>query len=699
MTLVCAECRDWPISKCQVFVDYSNSLRVKRESKQRQLKLAAAYASDQSVYETDTDVPVDEPSVPVQNVHVDRLSLGQQKCLVSEEIVVSAGPSTETETSGFLSLTTGEGIDKVVLSLLARITDLEATRGIQPPVQNQQITNENNQQAVISPNVCQPAVQSQSTGSNLNQQGVILPNVCQPSVENQSLGSAINQQSFILPNVCQPSAQTVSEISQQGLILPNVCQPIFTNAEAAGVSAPPPLFLNPVQPVFRLPETPVSDDSLQKSIANEESIQALQEALASTQQAIASSRDKGLRPHQSLLDSAESLAKNLNDARLSSRPGELSSAKPKTTQMATTHPETTRRTATTQESHSKLEFDFAVPGPSKRRSDDSPHRISGYSSCRESRSPPRKRSRHSGNSSDEDDSYQNRQQRDDQQDEEDNFRPASLDLLLKYITTKFPAASQPLIQPSSKRFHVMECAGVVDESSQQSSNLAWFTHMRSACDATQRKFDSRVLEGKSLSAILPSVSRTEKVSDSPCQGRAVKVNSQVFDLMPSRPAESRSVPLSVREAASLETTLRGVMESYNFQLWTITALFRFLCDSNCCPVDDPLLDQFQRSFSRGAENVAAALAASTAFVTAKRREAFLSHMFLSVTDAQKRKLLSDLIFDQKDLFAPASIEAAREAARDFSLYRGAQSRPSTSSGPNHRRQFNQSNHGSSQYVS
>ena len=246
---------------------------------------------------------------------------------------------------------------------------------------------------------------------------------------------------------------------------------------------------------------------------------------------------------------------------------------------------------------------------------------------------------------------------------------------MKYITSKFPTASQPLIQPSSKRFHAMECAGAVDESSQQSSNLAWFSHMRSACDTTQRKFESRVSESKLLSAILPSVSRIEKVSDSPCQGRAVKVNSQVFDLMPSRPAESRSVPLSVKEATSLETTLRGVMESYNFQLWTITALFRFLCDSN-----------------RGAENIAAALTSSTAFVTAKRREAFLSHMFPSVTDAQKRKLLSDPIFDQKDLFAPASIEAAREAARDFSLYRGAQSRPSTSSGPNNRRQFNQPNH-------
>ena len=185
------------------------------------------------------------------------------------------------------------------------------------------------------------------------------------------------------------------------------------------------------------------------------------------------------------------------------------------------------------------------------------------------------------------------QQRDDQQDEEDNFRPSSLDLLLNYITRKFPAASQPLVQPSYKRFHVMESAGLVDESSQQASNLAWFGHMRSACDSAQRKFEAKVSEGKSLSSILTAVSRTERMSDSPCQGRTTKVNSQVFDLVPSRPAESRSVPLSVREATTLETALRGVMESYNFQLWTVTALFRFLGDSGCCPMDDPLRDQFQ----------------------------------------------------------------------------------------------------------
>ena len=172
-------------------------------------------------------------------------------------------------------------------------------------------------------------------------------------------------------------------------------------------------------------------------------------------------------------------------------------AKPRSPQVGPTSPETTQRgPETTQRGPDRPEstpvgpgrpgFDPAVPGPSRRRSFDSPQRSSDHSSRQRGQTPPRKRRRLSGNSSDEDPSSQNRQQRDDQQDEDDNFRPASLDLLLNYINKKFPAASQSLVQPSSKWFHVMESADLVDESSQQSSNLAWFGHMRSACDYAQR---------------------------------------------------------------------------------------------------------------------------------------------------------------------------------------------------------------------
>ena len=165
--------------------------------------------------------------------------------------------------------------------------------------------------------------------------------------------------------------------------------------------------------------------------------------------------------------------------------------------MGPTSPETTQRgPETTQRGPDRPEstpvgpgrpgFDPAVPGPSRRRSFDSPQHSSDHSSRQGGQTPPRKRRRLSGNSSDEGPSSQNRQQRDDQQDEDDKFRPASLDLLLNYINKKFPATPQSLVQPSSKWFHVMESAGLVDESSQQSSNLAWFGHMRSACDYAQR---------------------------------------------------------------------------------------------------------------------------------------------------------------------------------------------------------------------
>ena len=63
-----------------------------------------------------------------------------------------------------------------------------------------------------------------------------------------------------------------------------------------------------------------------------------------------------------------------------------------------------------------------------------------------------------------------------------------------------------------------------------------------------------------------------------------------------------------------------------------------------------------------------------------KRRFFLCHMVPPVPKAQKRNLLSDPVFHQEDLFAPATLDAAQHASRDVSLYRGSQSRPSTSPG-------------------
>ena len=243
MQLVCDECRDSPVTKRKIFVNYNHKLRTKRESKRHQARLASA-ASDQSVCDTDTDVPLEEPSVPVQDTHLDELNVGQQQCLTSEVVVVSAGTSTETNSTNLLLLPPGSDLDKLAFTVLSRLSDLQSARAPQT------------------------TVQSQSMPTGLSQQALILPNVCQPSVQSLSTGSSISQQGIILPNVCQPSVQTESVISQPGVILPNVCQSIFTNNEIEGVTAPPPLFINPTQPAFRLPTAPSSAGFQQEATQN-----------------------------------------------------------------------------------------------------------------------------------------------------------------------------------------------------------------------------------------------------------------------------------------------------------------------------------------------------------------------------------------------------------------------------------------------
>ena len=208
--------------------------------------------------------------------------------------------------------------------------------------------------------------------TGLSQQALILPNVCQPSVQSLSAGSTISQQGIILPNVCQPSVQTESVISQPGVILPNVCQSIFTDNEIEGVTAPPPLFINPTQPAFRLPTAPSSagfqqeatqnpqnpvatapssrgfqqetTQNPQNPVANNGGFPTLQQAFSSIYQTIALFTASGMSPPQSLLDSASSLARGLQDARLSPpQPGASTSAKPRSPQRGPTCSETTLR--------------------------------------------------------------------------------------------------------------------------------------------------------------------------------------------------------------------------------------------------------------------------------------------------------------------------------------------------------------------
>ena len=119
----CDECHDWTDSYRLAFVKYNRTLKAKRDSKERRKarRSAAQSQSDQSVYDTDTEVPsIDEPipSVQVQSDNV--------------ESVVSKAPSAEASLLEVLYVTPGDRFEQLASSLLSQMREL-SDGGLHPP--------------------------------------------------------------------------------------------------------------------------------------------------------------------------------------------------------------------------------------------------------------------------------------------------------------------------------------------------------------------------------------------------------------------------------------------------------------------------------------------------------------------------------------------------------------------------------------
>ena len=179
----------------------------------------------------------------------------------------------------------------------------------------------------------------------------------------------------------------------------------------------------------------------------------------------------------------------------------------------------------------------------------------------------------------------------------------------------------------------------------------------------------RIQEGRACHTLLPSLHRLEKVANSPSQGKELIANPDVLDLLKNKVPDFRHLPISVKEGIALERTLRSIMESQSFLTWSVMGLLKSLHLKNLLPKDDPVISQLQKSFSKACSNVASGMTAGAAFLTMKRRQLLLSHVVPSVSEAQKRNLLADPFFQTSSLFDASSLESARSAARDMSLFK------------------------------
>ena len=254
-------------------------------------------------------------------------------------------------------------------------------------------------------------------------------------------------------------------------------------------------------------------------------------------------------------------------------------------------------------------------------------------------------------------------------DPDDSSISAPVRAMVDYILQTFHESQASPSHPSSRSFDLSASAGVADVAIPPGSLLSWSHALSDSFMETQQQFACRIKDGKACHTLLSTLNRFERVSNSPTQGKELRANPDVLDLLRNRVPDSRYVPLSLKEAAALERSLRSMLETHSFLTWSVVALIRSLHDRNLLPKEDQIISQLQKSFSKACGNLASGLSSSAAFVTLKRRQLLLSHVVPSVSDAQKRNLLTDPFFQTDSLFSSSSVEAARSAARDLSLFK------------------------------
>ena len=269
--------------------------------------------------------------------------------------------------------------------------------------------------------------------------------------------------------------------------------------------------------------------------------------------------------------------------------------------------------------------------------------------------------------------------------------PATVKAMVDFITSNFPEATASPAHKSSRSVDLSASVGVTDPATPSGSLLAWSQVMSDSFLDTQKKFSQRIQEGRACHTLLPSLHRFERVSNSPTQGKELTANPDVLDLLRNKVPDFRQLPISIKEGISLERTLRSMMESHSFLTWSVMGLLKSLHQKKLLPKDDPVITQLQKSFSKACSSLASSMTSSTAFITMKRRQLLLSLVVPSVSEAQKRNLLSDPFFQTGSLFDASSVGSARSAARDLSLFKphlkasssssqSRRQRPSSSSG-------------------
>ena len=130
-------------------------------------------------------------------------------------------------------------------------------------------------------------------------------------------------------------------------------------------------------------------------------------------------------------------------------------------------------------------------------------------------------------------------------DPDDSSVSAPIRAMVDYILQTFPKSKASPSHPSSRSFDLSASAGVTDVTIPPGSLLAWSHALSDSFTETQRRFARRIKDGKACHTLLPTLNRFERESNSPTQGKELRANPDVLDLLRDKVPDSRHVPLSL----------------------------------------------------------------------------------------------------------------------------------------------------------
>ena len=137
-------------------------------------------------------------------------------------------------------------------------------------------------------------------------------------------------------------------------------------------------------------------------------------------------------------------------------------------------------------------------------------------------------------------------------DPDDPSISAPVRAIVPYILQTFPESQASPSHPSSRSFNLSATAGVAEVAIPPGSLLSWSHALSDSFTETQERFARRIKDGKACHTLLPTPNKFERVSNSPTQGKELKANPDILDLLRNKVPDSRHVPLSLKEAAVLE---------------------------------------------------------------------------------------------------------------------------------------------------